>query len=216
MKEMNEEKFTDDNEFNELKKLLKDLPKVNAPDNFEFNLMTRIQNKNFEVKSEKKKSWFSWSLTPAIAFAASVFLIFFLFSGGEDESNDNPWNTLPQLMEENIAEADNPKIDKEEVDKLSANNEITKTNTPPNLAASNNAKKDYPFEKESSINFDEYLQSDAQKPAEVGAQLAGSQDAKTSPFDGFFLRKRKDVQKRDSIKKDNDSLQQQEIDKTYK
>ena len=71
---MNEEKFTDDNEFKELKKLLKDLPKVNAPDNFEFNLMTKIQNKSFEVKSEKKKGWLTWSLTPAIAFAMSVIL----------------------------------------------------------------------------------------------------------------------------------------------
>jgi len=86
---MSTEKFTDDNEFNELKKLLKDLPKVNAPDNFEFNLMTKIQNKSFEVKSEKKKGWLTWSLTPAFAFAMSVFLIFFVFTG-EEESEDNP------------------------------------------------------------------------------------------------------------------------------
>ena len=113
---MSEERFSDDNEFKELKKLLKDLPKVNTPDNFEFNLMTKIQNKSFEVKSEKKKSWLTWSLTPAITFAMSVFLIFFVFTG-EEESEDNPWNTLPRLMEENVVEAETPITDKDQVGK---------------------------------------------------------------------------------------------------
>ncbi len=210
---MNEEKFTDDNEFNELKKLLKDLPRVEAPDNFEFNLMTKIQNKSFEIKSEKKKSWLSWSLTPAIAFATSVFLIFFIFSGRE-ESSDDPWNTLPQLMEEKVAEVENPNIDKREVDKPQLNKEIAKIRTSQNLATSNNVKKEFPFEEKTSINFDEYLQSDAEQSSDVGAQLAGSQDSKTSPFDGFFLRQRRDTQKMDSIKKGKDSLQQKELDNT--
>ena len=205
---MNEEKFTDDNEFNELKNLLKELPKVNAPDNFEFNLMTKIQNKSFEIESEKKKSWLSWSLTPAIAFAASVFLVFFIFTG-EDESTDNPWNTLPRLMEENVTERETPSSDKRQLNKPSSNKDISKKSNSNNLATSSSIKKDFPFEEKSSINFDEYLQSDANQSAYAGQQLAGSQSSNASPFDGFFLRQRRDAQERDSIKKDKDSLQYQ-------
>ena len=212
---MNEEKFTDDNEFKELKKLLKDLPKVNAPDNFEFNLMTKIQNKSFEVKSEKKKGWLTWSLTPAIAFAMSVFIIFFVFTG-EEVSDDNPWNTLPRLMEESVAEAETPSLDEDQFEEKVVKKEIVKTSSPKNLAKSNSIKKDFPFKEKSSINFDEYLQADAPPSSDVGPRLAGSQKAKASPFDGFFLRQRRDAQERDSIKKDQDSLKQQEIDKNIK
>lgn len=211
---MNEKKITHDNEFNELKDLLKGLPKVNAPDNFEFNLMTKIQNKNFEVKSEKKKHWLSWSLTPAIAFATSVFLVFFIFSGEED--GDNPWNTLPQLMEKSITEVETSSINKEQFEKLPLNKKNAKISNPQNLVVSNSIKKDYPFEKNSSINFDEYLQSDVHQSPDVAAQLAGSQNSQASPFDGFFLRQRRNVQERDSIKKDKDSLQHHEIIKTNK
>jgi len=212
---MNEERFSDDNEFKELKKLLKDLPKVNAPDNFEFNLMTKIQNKSFEVKSEKKKSWLSWSLTPAITFAMSVFLIFFVFTG-EEESEDNPWNTLPRLMEENVVEAETQITDKDQVGKKAVKNEIVKTRKSKNLAVSKKNKEDYPFEEKSSINFDEYLEADAPPSSSVGPQLAGSQNSPASPFDGFFLRQRRDAQEKDSIKKEKDSLSQQEKDKNIK
>jgi len=212
---MNEEKFTDDNEFKELKKLLKDLPKVNAPDNFEFNLMTKIQNKSFEVKSEKKKGWLTWSLTPAFAFAMSVFLIFFVFTG-EEESEDNPWNTLPRLMEESVTEAETPSIDKDQFEKKVTKKEIVKTSKPNNLATSKIVKEDYPFKEKSSINFDEYLQSDAPPSSDVGPRLATSQKSKESPFDGFFLRQRRDAQERDSIRKEKDSLQLEEKTDTSK
>lgn len=209
---MSEERFSDDSEFKELKKLLKDLPKVNTPDNFEFNLMTKIQNKSFEVKSEKKKSWLTWSLTPAIAFAMSVFLIFFVFTR-EEESEDNPWNTLPQLMEENVVEAETPITDKDQVGNKVVKNEIVKTRTSKNLAVSKKIKEDYPFEEKSSINFDEYLEADAPQSSGAGPQLAGSQN---SPFDGFFLRQRRDAQERDSVKKEKDSLSQPEKEKNIK
>ncbi|MCK5456047.1 MAG: hypothetical protein KAI45_02905, partial [Melioribacteraceae bacterium] len=67
-------------EFEKLQTLLKELPKIEAPDNFEYNLMTRIQNKNFDIKSEKKKSIFFWVYTPTFALVASVILVFFVFT----------------------------------------------------------------------------------------------------------------------------------------
>jgi len=200
---MKEEKFTADNEFNELKNLLKSLPKVDAPDNFEFNLMTKIQNNNFEVKSEKKKSWLSWSLTPAVAFATTVFVVLFFLFGGE-ESYNNPWETPPQLMEQNVADAQvlNSKTEKVEV---------KKKQNPKRLTVRNGIQKDYPFDKGSSINFDEYLQSEAGRAGSNNAQLAGGVSSNDSPFDGFFLRQRKIAERNDSLRREEDSLKQQNV-----
>ena len=207
---MKEEKFTEDNDFNELKSLLKDLPKVNTPDNFEFNLMTKIQNQNFEVKSEKKKKWLSWSLTPAIAFATTVFVVV-LFVFNSEEVGSNPWETPPKLMDQSqeIASAQVTNVEKDKRINKSSGRQVAKNITQKELVAENNKTKAYPFEKNSSINFDEYLQSEGGSSANSGARLAGgSNSSNTSPFDGFFLRQRKIAQKKDSIKKEQDSLQQ--------
>jgi len=206
---MNEKKFTDDNEFNELKKLLKELPKVDTPDNFEFNLMTKIQNKNFEVKSEKKKSWFSWALTPAIGFAATVFLVFSVFFN-DDSPTNNILETPPKLIEQSVAETSNSNIVKEQRVNAKSQEMIGQNSRSQSLVATNN-KREFPFDKNTSINFDEYLRSDNEQTARVGAQLAGSQTSQISPFDGFFLRQRREVQKRDSIMRENDSLNQKDL-----
>jgi cytoskeletal protein RodZ len=206
MKEMNEEKITKDNEFSQLKNLLKELPKVDTPDNFEFNLMTKIQNKNFEVKPEKKKSWLSWALTPAIAFSATVFvLVLFVFSG--EESINNPWETPPKLMEQNIADV-GTNINVVKKSREIAKSKMENKATSKKLVAKTNNTKAYPFDKNSSINFDEYLQTEDTKSANSGAQLAGSQSMSASPFDGFFLRQREIAKKKDSVRKAQDSLQQ--------
>jgi cytoskeletal protein RodZ len=209
VKEMKEEKFTEDNEFSELKNLLKSLPKVDAPDNFEFNLMTKIQNNNFEVKSEKKKNWFSWSLAPAITFATTVFVVLFFLSSGE-ESYNNPWETPPQLMEQNVADTQVPNSKTERVEERKGKIKREQKNTK-NLAVRNGVQKDYPFNKEASINFDEYLRSKASKSGSNSTQLAGGVTSNAPSFDGFFLRQRKIAERKDSIRKEQDSLKQQNV-----
>ena len=86
----------DEKEFEKLQTLLKELPQIEVPDNFEYNLMTRIQNKNFDIKSEKKKSIFFWVYTPTLALVASVILVFFVFTDSEIDTEDT-WNSQPKL-----------------------------------------------------------------------------------------------------------------------
>ena len=76
----------EEKEFEKIQNLLKDLPKVKAPDNFEFNLLTRIHNKNFDLKTEKKNNLFR-IYAPSFALAASVALVFFLFSDKDIEES---------------------------------------------------------------------------------------------------------------------------------
>lgn len=205
---MNDKKITDDSEFIELKKLLKEIPKVDAPDNFEFELMTRIQNQNFEIKHEKKKNIFSWALTPALAFAASVFLVFFLFTGEED-LHDNPWNIAPQLINDNIAEVqkNQPKLSVIEKNTDAKLNKLSSNKTGQKELATNNPMvKEFPFDKESSVNLDEVLQSEQNINAGIGsAHLASSSNNNNSRFDGFFLREIKEIPRKDSLESKKDS-----------
>lgn len=207
---MNDEKFTEDNEFSELKKLLKEIPKVKAPDNFEFNLMTKIQNQNFEVQPEKKKSIFSWALTPAIAFAATLFLVVFLYTGN-DEVGENPWNTTPRLIENSIAEVNQTKTSNTKKQKLKSNKQATSNSENRNLAVGNSKNKKFPFDKRTSVSLDDGLQTGSNTSAGIGsAQLAGSSNNNVSPFDGFFLREVERYHREDSLENLRDSLKQSE------
>lgn len=193
---MNDKNFTNDNEFIELKKLLKEIPKISAPDDFEFNLMNKIRNQNFEVKSEKKKGVFSWALTPAIAFAATVFIFVFVFSLEEDFGED-PWKVKPQLIEETIADVSGNEVidDKSEV--------IRESNTNNSLTLNNNVGEGYPLSKRNSVNLDDALKRGSNKGSNGSAQLAGSNN---SPFTGFFLREIEKPLSDDSLNTTTDSL----------
>ena len=63
-------------------RLLKDLPKINAPSNFETELSRRI---NQEGQRKEKTSWFdkifSPKLIPSAALAVTVVIILFLLKG---------------------------------------------------------------------------------------------------------------------------------------
>ena len=67
----------EENKFSELLNDLKDLPKIKAPDNFEYNLMTRIQNKNFgTVEKERPQFNLVKFLAPSAVVVATIILIF--------------------------------------------------------------------------------------------------------------------------------------------
>lgn len=208
---MNEEKFTDDNEFIELKKLLKEIPKVKAPDNFEFNLMTRIQNKNFEVKSEKKRSIFSWALTPAITFATTVLILVFVFTE-TDEVEDNPWQTPPQLIENQISETESILQQDEKVESNSyssaenvANNNNTSSNSSEKLIKKQAGRRNIQFNKLDSYSLDDDINANSTQKRNFGAtHLANASNDNLSSFDGFFLREVKKETPKDTlnIKKD--------------
>jgi len=204
---MNEEKFTDDNEFVELKKLLKEIPKVKAPDNFEFNLMTRIQNKNFEVKTEKKKSIFSWALTPAITFATTVLILVFVFAESED-IEENPWQTPPQLIENQISETEAILQQDEKVERDSyssaeniANNSNTSSNSSEKLIKKQAGRRNIQFNNLDSYSLDDDINAKSSQKRNFGAtHLANASNENLSSFDGFFLREVKKEAPKDSSK----------------
>lgn len=95
----------DDENMNEkVRRLLKDLSKVNAPESFETELSRRINN--IEHKKEKR-SWisliFSPKLVPSAALAATAVIILLLLKPQIDQTEEK-FNISPQLKEEKIDE----------------------------------------------------------------------------------------------------------------
>lgn len=230
----------ENNEFEKLQTLLRELPKVGTPDNFEYKLMTRIHNKNFEINSEKKKNIFFWVYTPAFALVASVILIFFVFTDSDVDS-ENPWNSPPKLLPEiqssktTISSSANDNIqadvrenfskslakEKKATPNVSASNQSEKPSIQKNsVAANTKAKPVYPFDKSKSVDLDKLLTTEdaVTAPSNGLAQphLAGQGDAFESPFSGFFIRQREAEARKESLKIREDSLKQLKESETNK
>lgn len=95
---------TEDKNMNkEVTRLLNNLPKINAPLNFEAELSKRL------AKKEEKKYWFdkilSPQLVPSAALAVTAVLILFLLKGTVNEMED-PFQLIPKLREESIVMQD--------------------------------------------------------------------------------------------------------------
>ena len=117
-------RLEDDNEFEKIKRLLKDLPKVNAPSNFENELSRRI---NQGEQTKEKESWFdkvfSPKLVPSAALAVTAVIILFLLKGNVSDAED-PFQIIPKLREEQNLKQDqlgtgSDKIIAEETNNLS-------------------------------------------------------------------------------------------------
>ncbi len=211
-------------EFEQIKKLLKDLPKVNTEDNFVYNLMTKIENKNFNLKTENSATkWFRWSFKPAVAVAFSVLILFFIFYE-QPKNADDPFSTIPLMISDydDIADTIEIKPSKtEKKEKISspadrfADKETDEPEESYRIVLQPNdfvtkEKVDYPFDKRKSVDLDEYLRKASNKSAssQMG-ELAGSGTRNDLIFRGFLLREREKKDTIDSLKPESDSLTQE-------
>lgn len=98
------QRIEDENMNKQVRGLLKDLSKVNAPESFETELSRRINN--IEHKKEKR-SWisliFSPKLVPSAALAAAAVIIFLLLKPQIDRTEEK-FHISPKLKEEKIDE----------------------------------------------------------------------------------------------------------------
>ena len=91
-----------DNGYEKLIKDLKNLPKVDAPADFEYKLMTKIQNGQFGDNEIKKETGKLWRFIPATAMALSAIIIFFVVQETSVEP-ENPY--LNNSEQTNVAES---------------------------------------------------------------------------------------------------------------
>ena len=124
-------KSYNNNEQADMLKDLKNLPKIKVPDNFEYNLMTKIQNKNIglTINNEYHFNWVKF-FAPSALIISLVLVFFIFFSRQNKEINSEgsiakrietqPLINIPiisnkKLTGQNIAD-NHRTIKKEEVD----------------------------------------------------------------------------------------------------
>jgi hypothetical protein len=82
-------------------RLLKQLPKVTAPPNFESDLMKRINSGNFQENYRPRwwdKLFLPSRLIPAAAFALSILAVFYFLNFNSVE-RENPFLAKPKIRE---------------------------------------------------------------------------------------------------------------------
>lgn len=207
MEAKNYNSFNDDSRFQEVTKILNELPKVKADDNFEFNLLTKIKNGSYDAKKYKENSlgW-AWIYAPATALVFSAVLIFFVVNPGIEEF-DNPLMSNPPLRAEVVVNTPDTMLANSELAAKTFSNQNTEkkeaqsakpfsSQTDPYLVVFQpndvivKEKMEYPFSKQKGIDLDNYRGKNGLQ-GQGASRLAGYGD-NYFEFDGFFVRERVD------------------------
>lgn len=203
-------------------KLLSELPKENAPDNFEYNLSVKIKNKNFALNTKEPSVFASWKVLAPVfgTIAASVLVFFTVFN--DSDSLENPFQMQPQLRTEMAGSLQksselisnfgneskinqNDVVLKEEVfeSEVLADVKISNVNR---RARINKKKADFPFNDANATNLDEELGKSAKSRSASGnVSLVGGANPRSS-FQGFYIRDEVDKEYVEALKARNDSL----------
>jgi len=217
---------TNDKEYKHVIKLLKNLPRENAPDNFEYNLSIKIKNKNFDLNTKEPWIFLPWKfLLPATgAVIASVIVFFTVF--GDSSSFENPFHIQPKLRSElnsNILNSLKVLETLENKNIISDNDVVMKNETEAGettilseapvsknkaLAETEVKETNFPFQNYNSTNLDEVL-SEKNNSTKISkrATLAGRNNS--SFFNGFYIREEVDKEYVEALKARMDSLKRE-------
>ncbi len=218
----------DDEKFKKEIDLLKSLPKLNTPKSFEYNLMSKIKNQNFDTRlTENKHSKLIWTFAPAGAIVVSAVVLFFVFFDPSLDT-ENPFMIEPKLRtdlfeaefksepaQDIVSEEagitkpsirdDSKRLAKKEF-KSKSNEEEYRVVLRSNDVVSKE-KVEFPFNKDENVNLDKvFSASPATNERMVGSRLAsGKEDG--FDFDGFYIReyqskKKIDINSTTTAKKD--------------
>jgi len=140
---------TDDIKYKEVINILKGLPEVNSPENFETELMRKINAGNFEKRlSLWDKIFLPSRLIPSAALAVTTVIILFVMNINSGEI-DNPLLIEPRVREdvfanhtesislENKYSISAPKQDMQDEVKEDRNKERTKSSSPEGFKSGN-------------------------------------------------------------------------------
>jgi hypothetical protein len=210
---------SNDEEHQHVIKLLKELPKEKAPDNFEYNLLTKINNKNFGLNTKEPKYLFPWKyLIPATGVMLSALLLFFVVIG-ENDTVENPFLFKPKLRTEigsNILNSAANTLDNKNT--ISENDVIVQQDKSISVAEKTSQAKKNPinetelqkpnFPFNNSTNLDEAISENSKSTANRRASLAANSNLE-SVFNGFYIRNEVDKKYVEALKARIDSLKRE-------
>lgn len=205
-------------EFEKVIKLLKELPKIETPDNFEHNLMVRIQNKNFGTEEKKSFSKWLYIFTPATAVVLSGFLVLF-FLGDNLKNHDDLFQFDPPVRQEaGVKKMDTLEIKEFIVDNNSkvsntdnsVNNAVTVQQKAYQVVVQSNdivkkTQNDLFIDDSKSVDLDKIMSGENSTPQSKGRIRLVSEGNNYYPFDEFIVKPNKDKSVK-SLKARMDSL----------
>jgi hypothetical protein len=184
----------DEEKYSRIIGLLKSLPQVKAEDDFEFRLMTKIQNGNFETSSSKYKGRFPiWLFAPATAVVLSA-IVFFIVSDFVQYDRNVPLFPEPVLREEAAANKTNITA-KQYISKSAAGESANETShvkviVEPNDVVVTQHMQSPKFKPDKAVNLDEYIsdkksgRTESLKGPDV---LVGRSTDPYFDFNGFYI-----------------------------
>lgn len=203
---MNQNSYHEEEKFSEVIKLLKDLPEIKAPTDFEYRVMVKVENKQFgNLLDKKSKISLFWKLSPA-ALAVSAVLLFFVFDSKLPDS-ENPLMSEPDVREEVMA-AGIPDEFKNSPEIIQENQENRQSTQNSNQLAGNvspdvnyrvvfqpndvvtTEKVELPFNTSNNVDLDSYFNGSAgQRNNRSGTRLVSSgAAAQPFQFEGFLFK----------------------------
>ncbi|MBN2572905.1 MAG: hypothetical protein JXA68_12310 [Ignavibacteriales bacterium] len=209
--------------------LLKQLPEEKAPSDFEFKLMTKIHNKNFEVKSEQSQKKFNWVWVPAAATISTIIILFTIVS---DNSNDkqNALMDEPPAINNTLSDEKSPELNKdiEIYSETVVENDEMKETEEKSVASSNNYRVvikpndvveketvDLPYKNNKGIELDDFITNNGlEKGIDNNRNLRNVSDGEFN-FDGFYLQSTTDPIELEKLKAKIDSVEKR-MDKIEK
>ncbi len=208
---MDENFYNDESKYRELIDLLKGLPKVDTPDNFEFNLMAKINNGNFDLKTQNSGFFFTRYLLPATGVAVTFLVLFFVFSEPSPE-DINPFLKEPPVLNNLSATASSPKIVNDVIISQKSASAYLANNKKNSRAVAEsktvNKKKavrvvvkpndviteevvELPFDPNKSVSIDEKIAEKSVSSTNLRSKLVGGTSGGFG-FDGFYIREKLD------------------------
>jgi hypothetical protein len=167
---------------------LKELPKIKAPDNFEFNLMARIENKNFGEQKEERLQFNLLKFLAPSAVVVVTIILFFIFLPSSNQNNNPLQAPNSQMIVDNSSS-----VTKEMTNKKLASpirNDINNSSAVTNNQASKQMPS--PINNPRAIRVDDYIANENanQRDLEHG-NVVNSGDG-SSQYDGFLIPEKTD------------------------
>lgn len=201
-----ENKYYNDNEakFSKLISELKNLSQIKAPDDFEFKLMLKIRNKEFEPRLYKNNQFSPVKFfTPAAVVAAAAVILFFVLPAPQSESEN------PLMMEPKPIEKTNNAVNNQaafngfnKMGNNKGNQKQTKSSARESLedyrvvVRPNDVvlreKSDVPVNSDKTINLDEYISGHTKSFQTLKRGDLVSTDNADFDFNGFLVREEPD------------------------
>lgn len=187
----------EEKKFSKLINDLKELPKVNAPENFEFQLMTRIQNKNFEEKLMPRERFNFVKFFAPSAVVVTVIILFFLILPKEEQVENPLMSDPPQIISQSTpGNTGTISNSKEEINKIASNTKVIQSSPSMNVTVNPNdvivkPNSKYPIFNSRSVAVDEYISGENKRKNTFQGNVVKGGDV-VPEFDGFFIREEAD------------------------